>query len=301
MINPFLEKRITDQTDQALAKAAVLGGKKALEELILRHQAWIYNIALRMVFHPQEAEDVTQEILVKVITKLDTYQGRSKFRTWLYRIVANHVINMKKGRAERMHCSSFSEYWRAIERTPDLELPDEKALPLDSRLLVDEVRSCCMQGMLLCLDREQRLAFILGAIFEVSDRLGAEILELSRDNFRKRLSRARAQMHRFMDGRCGLMDPANPCSCRRKSQALVASGYVDPRNLLFTKEGRRTVAAAAPARLARFNELYDAKCRRLFRAQPFAQPSDFTVQLRNLVESSEFRQIFDLPKVEKTI
>lgn len=294
MINPFLEKRITDQTDQALAKAAVLGGKKALEELILRHQAWIYNIALRMVYHPQEAEDVTQEILVKVITKLDTYQGKSKFRTWLYRIVANHVINMKKGRAEKLHCTSFSEYWRAIERTPDLELPDEKALPLDSRLLVEEVRSSCMQGMLLCLDREQRLAFILGALFHVSDRVGAEILELTRENFRQRLSRARAQLHNFMEGKCGLMDQDNPCSCRSKTKALLDSGYVNPANLLFNRARSRSVAETIPSRLARFNDFYDAKCLRLFRAQPFAQPEDFAANLKRVVESSDFRQIFNL-------
>ncbi len=298
MINPFLEKRITDQTDQALAKAAVLGGKKALEELILRHQAWIYNIALRMVFHPQEAEDVTQEILVKVITKLDTYQGRSKFRTWLYRIVANHVINMKKGRAEKLHCTSFSDYWRSIDRTTDLELPDERSLPLDSQLLVDEVRSSCMQGMLLCLDREQRLVFILGALFQVSDRVGAEILELSRENFRKRLSRARSQLHNFMEGKCGLMDPANPCSCRNKTRALLDSGYVDPGNLLFNREKKSSVAATVPSRLARFNDLYDAKCLRLFRAEPFAQPTDFSGQIKKLIESQEFRQIFNLSRRE---
>lgn len=299
MINPFLEKRITDQTDQALAKAAVLGGKKALEELILRHQAWIYNIALRMVYHPQEAEDVTQEILVKVITKLDTYQGRSKFRTWLYRIVANHVINMKKGRAEKLHCTSFSEYWRAIERTPDLELPDEKALPLDSRLLVDEVRSSCMQGMLLCLDREQRLAFILGAIFNVRDRVGAEILELTPENYRKRLSRARTQIRNFMEGRCGLMDRTNPCSCRNKTKALIDCGLVNPQNLLFNRDKQRSVAQAVPSRLASLESFYDDKCRRMFRTLPFAQPTDFVSQLRGLIESNEFRQIFNLPQREE--
>ena len=68
--------------------------------LVLRHQAWIYNIAIRMVFQPQDAEEVTQEVLVKVITKLSTFKGESKFRTWLYRIAANHVLNMKRRSAE---------------------------------------------------------------------------------------------------------------------------------------------------------------------------------------------------------
>jgi RNA polymerase sigma factor (sigma-70 family) len=72
----------------------------ALEELVRRHQAWIYNIAIRMIAHPQDAEDATQEILIKAITRLSSFEGRSSVRTWLYRIVVNHVLNMKRGRLE---------------------------------------------------------------------------------------------------------------------------------------------------------------------------------------------------------
>jgi DNA-directed RNA polymerase specialized sigma24 family protein len=53
-----------------------------------------------MVFRPHDAEEVTQEVLVKVITKLSTFKGKSTFRTWLYRIAANHVLNMKRRWAE---------------------------------------------------------------------------------------------------------------------------------------------------------------------------------------------------------
>ena len=53
-----------------------------------------------MVYHPYDAEDATQEVLIKLLTKLSTFEGRSSFRTWLYRIVVNHVLNMKRARAE---------------------------------------------------------------------------------------------------------------------------------------------------------------------------------------------------------
>jgi len=76
------------------------GDREALEALVRRHQAWIYNIALRMLYHPQDAEDATQEILIKALTRLSSFEGRSSFRTWLYRIVVNHVLNMKRGRRE---------------------------------------------------------------------------------------------------------------------------------------------------------------------------------------------------------
>ena len=94
MFNPFSEVAGSDATDAELVEQAKNGDRTALEKLVLRHQAWIYNIAVRMVFQPHDAEEVTQEVLVKVITKLSTFKGESKVRTWLYRIAANHVLNM---------------------------------------------------------------------------------------------------------------------------------------------------------------------------------------------------------------
>jgi len=101
MINPFTEKYVSDKTDEILINSAVDGDRKSLEELILRHQAWIYNVAIRMVFYPDEAQDVTQEILIKIVTKLSTFKGNSSFRTWVYRIVVNHVLNMKLSVGEK--------------------------------------------------------------------------------------------------------------------------------------------------------------------------------------------------------
>jgi len=99
-INNPLADNSPDHEDQSLVLRARSGDRQALEDLVQRHQAWIYNIAVRMLFHPQDAEDATQEILIKVLTRLSSFEGRSRFRTWLYRIVVNHVLNMKRGRVE---------------------------------------------------------------------------------------------------------------------------------------------------------------------------------------------------------
>src|ERR1700747_3005490 len=157
-----------DHEDQELMLRARSGDRQALEDLIERHQAWIYNIAVRMVYHPQDAEDATQEILVKVVTRLSSFEGRSSFRTWLYRVVFNHLLNMKRGR-EELKITTFSAYGAALDSTPDLELPDPKGASPETNLLVTEVMLACTTGMVLCLDREQRLTYILGAIFGVSD------------------------------------------------------------------------------------------------------------------------------------
>lgn len=84
MYNPFKEISTGESDDRDLVCAALSGDSGALETLVTRHQAWIYNIALRMVFDPHEAEDVTQEVLLKVITRLSTYDpGKAALRTWI--------------------------------------------------------------------------------------------------------------------------------------------------------------------------------------------------------------------------
>lgn len=163
MFNPFIEVVQCDSTDVELVEQAKEGNRAALEKLVLRHQAWIYNVAIRMVFQPEDAKEVTQEVLIKVITKLSTFKGESKFRTWLYRIVANHVLNMKRRSAENS-VTTFADYGAAINSTPDAELPDPKSVPVAVPILVEEAKNSCTMGMLLCLDRKQRLVFTLGAI-----------------------------------------------------------------------------------------------------------------------------------------
>jgi len=91
---------------------------------------WIYNIAVRMLHHPQDAEDATQEILIKVLTRLSPFEGRSSFRTWLYRIVVNHVLSMKRGR--RRASIDFASFGAALDDTPELESADPKGTSADS-------------------------------------------------------------------------------------------------------------------------------------------------------------------------
>ena len=138
VFNPFSETAgAADAADDGeLVTRAKNGSRAALEELILRHQAWVYNIALRMVFQPEDAEEVTQEVLIKAITGLGSFKGESKFRTWLYRITANHVLNMKRRGGEAVP-HTFSGYAAAINGTPDLDLPDPKTVPVDVPLLVE--------------------------------------------------------------------------------------------------------------------------------------------------------------------
>ena len=287
--NPFTGPPDDDADDVALVRRIEGGDREALEALVARHQAWIYNLAVRMVYDPHDAEDVTQEVLIKVLTKLSTFEGRSRFRTWLYRIVVNHVLNMKRARAEEPEWT-FEKYGAGLDGAPDSELPDPRTVPVDVQLLVDEARITCSSGMLLCLSRDQRLAYVLGEIFGVPDVVGAELLETTRDNFRQKLARARRDLHNFMQDKCGLVNKANACRCAKKTRVFMEAGFVDPRNLLFARPHLRRVRDMAP-RVHDEIDALDTAYAEIHRAHPFLPPPDLAAVLRTLLEQPRYRSI----------
>jgi hypothetical protein len=98
----------------------------------------------------------------------------------------------------------------------DIDTTVEEA---EYRLLCDEVRISCTYGMLLCLSRPQRAAYLLADVLGLSDTDGAEILDCSREAFRQRVSRARRTLRHVIDNRCGLVDPANHAAAAVRSRA----------------------------------------------------------------------------------
>jgi hypothetical protein len=182
----------------------------------------------------------------------------------------------------------FAFYGAALDNTPELELADPKSASPDTDLLVTEAMISCTSGMLLCLDREQRLTFILGAIFGVSDTVAAELLEITPDNFRQRLARARRDLRNFMNDKCGLVNHANPCRCAKKTRGFIQAGHVDPQNLLFVRERVCEVREAAPKVHEAINTL-DGKCAEIFRGHPFYKAPDLGPMLRRLVERPDLK------------
>ena len=290
-MNPLADNSPTDQEEQDLVMRARSGDHTALEDLLQHHQRWIYNIAVRMLYHPQDAQDATQEILIKILTRLSSFEGRCSLRTWLYRIVVNHLLNTRRSRVEDP-AINFRMYGEELDNTPDLELQDPKGAP-DANLLVTEAMLACTSGMLLCLDREQRLSYILGAIFAVSDTVAAEVLEIAPDNFRQRLARARRDLRNFMNDKCGLVNQANPCRCAKKTRGFIQAGHVDPDNLLFNRERICEVRDAAPQAFETIKTL-DGKCADIYREHPFYKPPDLAQMVRQLVESPDLKRSTDL-------
>ena len=216
------------RSDEMLLADALAGNKLALENLLKRYQDYIFNISLRLFAHPDDALDATQEVLIKIVTHLKTFNGKSQFKTWLYRIAVNHFLNTPRKKVEQ-----FFDH-RAPE-SPLLEIADTPSETYDESLL-EEVRLACSMAMLMCLNRDQRLIYIIGEIFGADHQLGAELFDLSTANYRVRLHRARADLLNYIGGRCGLVDPKNSCRCYKKTGAMVQKGFVDPEKHVFNAE-----------------------------------------------------------------
>jgi RNA polymerase sigma factor (sigma-70 family) len=215
----------------SLVAAAVGGDQRALEALLRAVADDVNRLAQRMLWHPQDAEDATQEILVKVATRLSTFRGDARVTTWVYRIAVNHLLTTRRRRAEdpTLTFAAFGE-----DLTRDLDTPYD-ARGVDDELLAQEVMVGCTQGMLLCLDREQRMAYVLGDVLELSSNEAADVCGISPAGFRKRLQRARERIQQFMESHCGLLDLGNECRCRRRIGAAIQHRRVDPDDLLFAK------------------------------------------------------------------
>lgn len=284
--------RLTGSEDIDLIERAISGDKKALDALIRLHQDWIFNIALSFVANRNDAADITQEVLVKIVTKLSTFRKESNFSTWIYRIVKNHFLNMKRSRYETVPMT-FDQFGNSLDNIKDEAIPGHH-FQVEEKLLIEEAKLSCMKAMLLCLDREQRMIFIIGELFEISDIIGAEIMEISRENFRVKLHRAKQQLYSFMDNKCGLINSKNPCRCARKTVSFIRMGYVDPVNLHFQKDVITTIAKAANSKLEAFSDKVLPDYRSLYQGHPFLKSPESLESIRQLLSSDTLRKTFDL-------
>jgi RNA polymerase sigma factor (sigma-70 family) len=278
--------------DIVLIDRAIEGDRKALAQILERYQNWIFNVALSFVAHRDDAADITQEVLVKIVTKLSTFRKESDFKTWVYRIVKNHFLNMKRRKYE-MYSMTFDSFARDLDEIPDEELLGSQ-FEVEEKILVEEAKLSCMKAMLLCLDREQRLIFILGELFEFPDTVGSEVMEISRENFRIKLHRAKQQLYNFMDNKCGLINKKNPCRCARKTSAYIKLGFVDPVNLYFQKDALATIDKVAQEKVESYTTEVFSEYRKLFGQHPFLKAPDSLQSVQALLSSEVIRKTFNL-------
>jgi RNA polymerase sigma factor (sigma-70 family) len=166
--------------------------------------------------------------LLRVITHLSGFRGEAKFETWVYRVATNHLLTARSRRAE-MPAVSFDALEKKLAQgmtfAHDNGLIDAaQSIAPEDKLAAQRVALGCTQGMLMCVDREHRLAYILDIVFGLESREAAQILAISDAAYRKRLSRARERLQAFMQENCSLVADNADCNCSVQVSVRRAQG-----------------------------------------------------------------------------
>ena len=206
---------------EQLRERAVSGDATALEALCQAVEGPVFRLCLRMLGSVSDAEDAAQDILVKVVTHLSQFEGRSALTTWVHSLAVRHVLALKSGRAELL--ATDEDTFAALLDQGLAWGQTQPQGPFD-RVLTREVRLTCTQAMLLMLSREERLAVVLVELLGFDGAEAAGIAGVSHDAFRQRLSRARARLGAFLESKCGLVNEAAACRCERQVPAKQAMG-----------------------------------------------------------------------------
>lgn len=223
-------KQKTKEELQALVAQATAGDKGALETLVADVQDLVFNLSLRMLGTFADAEDATQDILLKMITHLSSFRGESTFTTWVFRIAVNHLKNYKKHMFAN-HPLSFDYYGDDIENGNIQEAPD-LTQNVEKELLAEELKMSCTNVMLQCLDTESRCVFILGTMFRLDSRIAGELLEMTPEAYRQKLSRVRKKMADFLEKYCGEYGNGR-CRCKDRVNYAIQNHRINPQQTDF--------------------------------------------------------------------
>ena len=182
---------MTDRREKELIAKAKQGDMQAFEELILKHEKIVYNVALRMMNHSEDAKDISQEVFLKAYRNIKNFDERSMFSTWLYRITTNTCIDeMRKRKGKQNY--SLEEELENEDGSMQRQIADEGDTPEES-LMRGEEKGEILQA-LDTLSEEHRVAIILRDVKGLSYEEISEIIELPMGTVKSRISRARNQL-----------------------------------------------------------------------------------------------------------
>lgn len=219
-----------------LIQSALTGDCEAVTELLNEVKDLVFNLSLRMLGNVFDAEDATQEILLKIVTNLAAFKQQSRFSTWVYRIAVNHLITDQKKR-------SFQEQLTFDLMQKDLDQPIPTMAgafsELEEKELAEELKLSCTNIMLQCLSPEERCVFILGTMFKMNSQLASTLLQITPDTYRQKLSRTRKRMGRFLENYCG--HAGGKCDCRRRVPFAIKQHRLDPKRLDYSSLKELTI------------------------------------------------------------
>ncbi len=166
------------------------GDMDAFEKLILQHEKIVYNLAFRMMYHSEDAKDISQEVFLKAYRNIGNFDERASFSTWLYRITYNTCIDEMRRQKGKQNYSIEDEFENE-DGVMQRQVADSGDTP-EEAILKKEQRAEILQA-LDTLSEEHKMAIILRDVKGLSYEEIAEILQISLGTVKSRISRARNQ------------------------------------------------------------------------------------------------------------
>lgn len=184
----------SNDDDRGLVDRARSGDFEAFEALVSKYERRVYALALRIVRHAQDAEEVVQQTFLSVVEHLEGFRGESGFYTWLMRIATNHALALLRKRAVRatvsLDAAAGDDDYSSVPRPEYIavwrETPDQIASQRETRQIV--------AAALDELAEKYRLVFLLRDVQGLSTRETAEALGITEENVKVRLLRARLML-----------------------------------------------------------------------------------------------------------
>ncbi len=169
--------------DEIWVQKAAVGDLAAFDELIKKHHGKIYGLAYRMLGNADDAEDAVQETFLEAFKSLHSFEHRSKFSTWLYRVAINTCQQwLRRADSRRRTLNQYIEQNHGVHANSTSELPDEVAMKNE--------RNAALQEAISKLPEKQRTVIILFYMQQLKYREIAEILHCSEGTVASRLNTA---------------------------------------------------------------------------------------------------------------
>ena len=196
---------LSDEELVARCQKELPGNTRSYEELVRRHMHRVYSIAYRVVSHKEEAEDITQEVFVKVYHGLKKFEQQSSFSSWLYRIATNSALDAldkTKRHSKNIAPLTSQNNTKNQEETDALKLPASSAAGPEDKAIQKELREC-INRVLKKLDREQARLLVMRDFEDLSYDEIARVLQLGLSAVKMRIHRARLAFQEIFNQFCG--------------------------------------------------------------------------------------------------
>ena len=286
-----MNKKINEEPSVLIGQATA-GDKAALETVLASIQDLVFNLSLRMLGTFHDAEDASQNILLKVMTHLSSFKGESAFTTWVFRIAVNHLKDYKKHMFAQFPLS-FEFYGDDIRNGKAQDVPD-LTQDVEKSILAQELKLSCTNVMLQCLEPESRCVFILGTMFQVDSRIAGDILGITPEAYRQRLSRVRKRMAEFLSEYCGEYGQG-ACHCANRVNYAIQNHRIAPDQLDFTAAKPSDTAVEVTAAM----EEIDGYSQQFSFCRTYQSTERLTRMIRDFLNGPAFSTVAEAQGVEQ--